>query len=239
MALSWSMDKIGPICRSARDCAMVFEVIHGPDGKDLTLYDTPYNFDATFDVKKYKVAYVKNLFDNARFKTNDSISLSIIRQMGINPVEVSLETQIPVEGLSIILSAEAAAAFDELTRSNKDDLLTRQDKNAWPNTFRSGRFIPAAEYINANRIRNLLIQEMHQVFSQYDIIITPSYGGNQLLMTNLTGHPCVVVPNGFGRNGSPTSISFIGNLFEEGKLLEFAHAFQMNSTFDEEHPELW
>jgi Asp-tRNA(Asn)/Glu-tRNA(Gln) amidotransferase A subunit family amidase len=137
------------------------------------------------------------------------------------------------------LNAEAAAAFDELTRSNRDSLLVRQIKNAWPNSFRRSRFIPAVEYIQANRIRTDLIAAMHKLMSGFDVIVTPSFGGPQLLATNLTGHPVVVLPNGFNERGSPVSISFLGNLFDEATILAVAKAYQEATDFDEKHPEMF
>ena len=142
----------------------------------------------------------------------------------------------PVNDLAIILSAEAGAAFDELTRSNRDTLLVRQIKDAWPNTFRASRFIPAVEYINANRTRFLLIQQMERLMSEVDLYIAPSWEGDNLLLTNLTGHPCVVLPNGFSEDGTPTSITFIGKLFDEGRLIAFAKEYQDATEFHKKHP---
>jgi len=142
-----------------------------------------------------------------------------------------------VNVLSIVLSAEAGAAFDELTRSNRDDLLVRQIKDAWPNVFRSSRFIPAVEYINANRIRYLLIQQMEKLMKEVDLYIAPSWEGDNLLLTNLTGNPCVVLPNGFSEDGTPTSITFIGRLFDEGRLIAFAKKYQDATDFNKKHPE--
>jgi len=144
-----------------------------------------------------------------------------------------------VKSLAIILVAEAAAAFDDLTRTNKDDELNLQDKNAWPNIFRAAQFIPAVQYIQANRLRYKLIQEMYAVMEPYDVIITPSFGGNQLLLTNLTGNPCVVIPNGFDPKGHPTSISFIGNLYDEAVLLSFAKMYQDATIYDNERPPIF
>ncbi|MEK6553556.1 MAG: amidase, partial [Bacteroidota bacterium] len=145
---------------------------------------------------------------------------------------------INVDVLRIILSAEAGAAFDELTRSNKDDLLKRQTKSAWPNQFRSYRFIPAVEYINANRIRFRLIQEMEKLFDKVDLYLAPSWQGNNLLTTNLTGNPCVVLPNGFSERGTPTSFTFIGNLFDEARLIAFAKIYQDATDHHKKHPQL-
>ncbi len=238
MALSWSMDKIGPICRSAEDCALVFEAIYGPDGKDLTVVNLPFNYDQDLDIKELRVGYLKKTFDeDYRGKQNDEAALHILRSLGIELVPFELP-QLPVDALSFILNAEAAAAFDELTRSGKDDLLKRQAARAWPNVFRQARFIPAVEYIQANRVRTLLIQDMSERMKDLDLYVAPSFGGNNLLLTNLTGHPTVVIPNGFDKKGAPTSFSLIGNLFEEEKILRLAKAFQEATDFHRQHPKL-
>ncbi len=239
MALSWSMDKIGPICRTAEDLAIVFNTIYGLDGIDQSLYDVPYNYESKINIKRMKIGYLKTDFDkqyNSHF--NDSLTLAKLKGLGVELIPINLP-KLPVNDLAIILSAEAGAAFDELTRSNKDDLLVRQIKNAWPNSFRSSRFIPAVEYINANRIRFILIQEMQKLMEKIDLYIAPSDEGDDLLLTNLTGHPCVVLPNGFSEKGTPTSISFIGRLFDEGRLIAFAKAYQDATEFHEKHPPLF
>ena len=241
MALSWSMDKVGPICRSAYDCALVFKTLLGSDGIDQSVTDYPFNYNSSIDIKKLKVGYLKSLFDLNDNRANDSISLNVIRNMGISltPVVLPDSATIPVKSLGIILVAEAAAAFDDLTRSNKDDELNLQDKNAWPNIFRAAQFIPAVQYIQANRLRYKLIQEMYEVMKQYDVIITPSMSGNQLLLTNLTGNPCVVVPNGSDKENHPTSISFIGNLYDEATLLSFAKVYQDATSFNKQRPPMF
>jgi Asp-tRNA(Asn)/Glu-tRNA(Gln) amidotransferase A subunit family amidase len=242
MALSWSMDKVGPICRSAFDCALVFKSLLGSDGFDQSVTDYPFNYSSSIDVKKMKVGYLKLLFgQDDENLANDSISLSVFRKMGINltPVALPDSATIPVKSLGIILVAEAAAAFDDLTRTNKDDELNLQDKNAWPTIFRAAQFIPAVQYIQANRLRYKLIQEMYAIMKQYDVIIAPSFGGNQLLLTNLTGNPCVVVPNGFDKKGHPTSISFIGNLYDEAVLLSFAKMYQDATDYNNQKPPLF
>ena len=237
MALSWTMDKIGPICRTAKGSAIVFDKIKGNDDIDLTTKDYPFNFDASQEVKNLKVGYLKDLFEqDYRAHKNDSIALNKLREMGIQLEAVSLPDDLPVRSLDFILDAEAATAFDKLTRTGQDDKLTRQVKNAWPNVFRAARFIPAVEYIKANRLRTLLMNEINKLFREYDAIVTPSFGGNQLLLTNLTGHPCVVIPNGFDDKGHPTSISFIGNLYEEGSLLELADAYQEKTDHEDQRP---
>ena len=239
MALSWSMDKIGPITRCTEDLAIVFKAIHGPDGIDPTLYDVPFNYSPSIDLSSLKIGYLKSDFDKQYdFHQNDSITLSKLKQLGAELIPVELPN-LPINDLAIILNAEAGAAFDELTRSNNDDQLVRQIKDAWPNVFRSSRFIPAVEYINANRIRTLLIQQMQKLMNDVDIFIAPSWEGDSSLLTNLSGHPCVVIPNGFSKEGTPTSITFIGRLFDEGRLIEFAKLYQDTTDFHKKHPEMF
>ena len=238
MALSWSMDKIGPICRTVEDCALVFNAIIGPDSTDQTLIDAPFNYDPKPKWKELRIGYVKMDFDSARTNkaSNDSV-LAVLSKLGAKLIPIELP-KIPLETIRFVLSAEAAAAFDELTLSGKDDLMVRQMKGAWPNSFRSSRFIPAVEYIQANRVRYQLIQEMQKLMKDIDVYIAPTYGGSTLLLTNLTGHPCVVLPNGFSKEGTPTSITFIGKLFGEAKLLTAAKAYQDATDFHLKHPKL-
>lgn len=238
MALSWSMDKIGPICRNAEDLAIVFKAIYGPDGKDQTLYDVPFNYSPEVDISKLKIGYLKKDFDvKYDFHEEDSLALDKLKKLGAEIIPIDLP-EIDVNALSFILSAEAGAVFDELTRSNKDNLLVRQIKNAWPNVFRSSRFIPAVEYLNANRIRYLLIQKMQKLMSKIDVYIAPSWEGDNLLLTNLTGHPCVVLPDGFSSDSTPTSITFIGKLFDEGLLIAVAKKYQDATDFHRKHPNM-
>jgi Asp-tRNA(Asn)/Glu-tRNA(Gln) amidotransferase A subunit family amidase len=238
MALSWSMDKIGTICRTVEDCALVFNAIHGPDGKDQTVYDLPFNYTPDIKLSRLRVGYLKNDFDSVKEgrSFNDS-TLSVLRRLGANLIPIELP-KYPMNDLSIILSAEAGAAFGDLTRSGKDDLLVRQIKDAWPNVFRLSRFIPAVEYIQANRVRNLVIQDMASLMKSVDLYVAPSFQGDNLLLTNLTGHPCVVLPNGFTEKGTPTSITFIGQLFGEAGLLAVAKQYQDATDFHLKHPTL-
>jgi Asp-tRNA(Asn)/Glu-tRNA(Gln) amidotransferase A subunit family amidase len=239
MTLSWSMDKIGPIARSVDDCALIFQAIIGPDGLDLTCVDQPFTWDPEMDLKSIRVGYLKKEFDrDYRNKKNDLHTLEVLKSLGLELVPFELPENIPVDSLSFILNVEAAAAFDELTRNNLDDLLRRQGRNAWPNVFRQARLIPAIEYLQANRLRWLLMKEMAERMKEIDVYVAPSFGGSNLLLTNLTGHPAVVVPNGFDEKGHPTSISFIGNLYAEDKLLRVARAFQQATDFHLRHPQL-
>lgn len=240
MALSWSMDKIGPICRSALDGAIVLNAIRGTDGLDNHVRNAAFNYSSKTDIKKLKVGYLKTLFDgNYSTKANDEKALEVIKSLGVELIPIELPANIPVGAVRLMLTAEAAASFDELTRSNRDSLLTDQRRNAWPNTFRTARFIPAVEYINASRIRYELIQAYHEKTKEFDIIISPSFAGTQLLTTNLTGHPCVVVPNGFNPLGSPTSISFLGKLFGEAAVVSLVHAYQQATDWEDMVPPLF
>jgi len=242
MALSWSMDKIGAICRSVEDCALVFDAIYGPDGHDLSVVDAPFDWDAELDIERLRVGYVQSAFEEEReeqedWKRFDAATLETLGSLGLDLVPIELP-DLPIGALSFILNAEAAAAFDDLTLSNRDDLMVRQVARAWPNTFRHARFIPAVEYIKANRVRTLAMQAMAEIMSEIDVYICPSYGGDNLLLTNLTGHPCVVLPNGFREEGTPTSITFMGKLFGEAELLALARAYQEASDFHLRHPTL-
>jgi len=242
MTLSWSMDKVGPICRSASDCAIVFDIIRGPDPDDRTLIEAGYSYPGEVDLSQLKIGYLESAFtSDYEVAGFDKKTLRVLRKLGADLVPVELLPEgIPVTALSLILEAETAAAFDELTRSNRDTLLVRQHRFAWPNIFRTARFIPAVEYIQANRMRHDLVQEFHERMNDFDVVVTPSFhGSEQLLATNLTGHPVVVVPNGFKENGSPTSISFLGNLFDEGVILAVASAYQEATGFHEKRPVLF
>jgi Asp-tRNA(Asn)/Glu-tRNA(Gln) amidotransferase A subunit family amidase len=242
MALSWSMDKVGPICRSATDCAIVFDAIRGLDPGDKTLIDAGFSYPGKVDLSDLKIGYFKNAFDTDYSVSEfDKTTLRVLRKMGAELIPVDLESnELPYYAMSIILDAEAAAAFDDLTRSNRDTLLVRQNKYAWPNIFRTARYITAVEYIQANRIRHDLIEEYHKKMQGFDVVVVPSFrGGDHLLATNLTGNPVVVLPNGFKESGSPTSISFLGNLFDEGTILAVAAAYQESTGFHKKQPKLF
>jgi Asp-tRNA(Asn)/Glu-tRNA(Gln) amidotransferase A subunit family amidase len=251
MALSWSMDKLGPMCRSVEDCALIFEAIHGADGFDPTAVDHPFVWDAELDIRSLRVGYLKSVFerelefededteeDRARARDWHALDLGALKMLdslGVELIPIELP-DLPVDALSFILSAEAGAAFDELTRTGRDDELVRQIENAWPNVFRQSRTIPAVEYIQANRVRTLVMREMERLLDGLDCWVSPSFGGSNLLLTNLTGHPTVVVPNGFRSDGTPTSITFNGRLFGEAQILALARAYQEATGFQRRHP---
>ena len=244
MALSYSLDKVGPICRSAADAAIVFNYIHGTDGKDGSAVNMPFNYTPNKDIKKLKIAYAKNYFDKIKDTARNEFKvLEEFRKLGVQLIPVNF----PDSGvynfniMDVVIGAECAAQFDEMTRLNIDDILTRQTKSDWPNSFRTNRFIPAVEYINAQRHRYTLMQKVNEVIQQYDVIICPSRGdGNQSAITNLTGNPVVCVPTGFDKKSNlPTGISFVGNLYDEATILSIAQAYQKATNWDEAHPALF
>ena len=254
MALSWTMDKLGPIARSVEDCALVFAAIHGADGVDPTAVDRPFRWPLDRDPRTLPVGYVEAAFEEDRTKgvekeedrvrlrewqAFDRRTLATLREFGFTLAPVKLPADLPLDSLRFILQAEAAAAFDELTRSGRDALMTRQTANAWPNLFRRAQLVPAVEYIRANRVRTLLMRAMDQATADVDVYVCPSYGSGNLLLTNLTGHPAVVLPNGFrASDGTPTSITFTGRLFGEAELLAVAHAYQQATPYHRHHPPL-
>jgi len=293
MALSWSMDKLGPICRSVEDCALVLDGIYGPDGKDrAVVQNAAFNWNANLDWRSLRVGYVKKDFEpatesqqpqtaeettatpeererreKARKRREASrvraaydrrfseAALEKLREMGVNLVAVELP-KFPYDAMVMMLESEAAAAFDELTRTGRDKLLTAQGPDDWPNNFRTARFFPAVEYIQASRARRLTMVAVGKVFSQFDVIVTPTFS-QQLVITNLTGHPALILPNGFrgsdappptsfadgadenvGGPGTPVSLTFLGNLYGEAKLLALARAYQEATGFHKLHPKL-
>lgn len=242
MALSWSMDKLGPICRTVEDCALAFNAILGPDGQDPTVVDAPFNYDGSkTSLKGLKIGFVKADFERAYpNRAADSASLAVLRNLGAELVPLQLPG-LPANDISFVLGVEAAAAFDELTRDGRDDQMVRQIKNAWPNAFRAARFVPAVEYVQANRHRTQLIRAMHETLRGLDAYVAPSFG-RSLTLTNLTGHPALVLPNGFrtepGKPTRPVSITFTGQLFGEAKLLQIAKAYQEATEFHKKHPGL-
>jgi Asp-tRNA(Asn)/Glu-tRNA(Gln) amidotransferase A subunit family amidase len=294
MALSWSMDKLGPICRAVEDTALVLHAIYGPDAGDRAVQPAAFNWDADLDWRKLRVGYLKTdferPFDNpeeAPAKVEPELSaeekkkrdeqkqrreqfrlraeydrrfnraaIAKLQAMGVNLVAVELP-KFPYDAMAPLLEAEAAAAFDELTRTGRDKLLTDQGPGDWPNTFRTARLIPAVEYIQANRARMLAMEAVAKALDGFDVIVAPT-NSQQLVVTNLTGHPALILPNGFrgddaphtrkndkgeiegdyGGPGTPVSLTFLGQLYGEGRLLAFARAYQQATDFHLQHPKL-
>jgi len=290
MALSWTMDKLGPISRSAEDCALIMEAIYGPDGKDLSAANRAFDWPVYLDLTAIRIGYLKSEFDPpeplklAEAKPNETAeetkkreasneaakvararrdydrryelaALEKLRSMGVKLIPVELP-KLPYDAMVPLLTAEGAAAFDDLTMSGRDRLLTEQGAEDWPNAFRIARFYPAVEYIQANRARTLAVQQVSALFEQVDVIVTPT-PGEQLVATNLTGHPALILPNGLrgddaprppkiddgdsddiGGPGTPVSLTFLAGHFQEAKLMAFASAYQEATGFHKVHPKL-
>ncbi len=291
MALSWTMDKIGPICRSVEDCAIVLSAIYGQDGRDLSVQDAAFNWNAEFNWRSLRVGYIKTSFEprvmpdikppadpNDRTAADAyqkrvarttlaiarsnydlryaSDGLDVIRhKLGIELIPVAIP-EFPYGSIVPVLEAEAAAAFDQLTLTGRDRLLTGQEPYDWPNQFRVARFYSAIDYIQAMRARTLAIAKMTELFRRVDVIVTPS-DGTQLVATNLTGQPAVIVPNGIrgddapaaphtgdedfwdaGGPGTPVSLTFLGALYSDARVAAFARAYQEATGFHRLHPKL-
>ena len=230
----------------------MLNALQGADEMDLTATSLPFNWDATLDIRKLRVGYVKAAFDEPREakeeKENDAAALDKLRSMGINlkPIEFP---KYPIQDLLALMYTEFSAAFDDLTRSNRDDLLARQGKGTDANLYRKNRFVPAVEYIQATRVRTLLMEEMARIMSDIDVYLAPitanrgprvpgSIVGLNTTLTNLTGHPGIVVRNGFNSRGTPTSITFIGKIYGEAEMLGLAHAYQTATEWHLKHPDL-
>jgi len=226
MALSWSMDKVGVLCRHAEDCAVAFDAIRGADPADPASLGGGFDYRPGPELAALRIGYLAEDFaGDYPGAAPDRAFLEALRGAGIVLIPVALPDE-PVDAMSFVLAAEAAAAFDELTRSNRDDLLVRQIANAWPNVLRTARLVPAVEYIQANRARTRLVERMAGVFEQVDVYLAPSVSGRNLLLTNLTGHPQVALPVGFVDADSPTTISLVSGYLDEGRLLSVARRLQ-------------
>ena len=242
MSLSWSMDKVGPICRSAQDCAIVYSIIKGGSNtteRDHTVVNYPFTFNPPADLSGYKIGYFKKLFDQdtSNVGSNNKGTLATLKELGAELVEVDLPDSIPFDVFDVILRAEAGAFFDNLVLSHQDREMVEQDKGSRANSLRQSRFIPAVEYLQANRYRKVLIEKFNRAINGLDIVVSPTYGRYQSLTTNLTGHPALSIPNGFDKEGHPTSITLLGNLYDEGPILEAAYIIQQATGYDEQHPE--
>lgn len=237
MSLSWSMDKIGPMCRSARDCALVFNAIYGLDKNDPMTIGAPFSYSENKPLKGLKIGYFKVQFENDSSKSgeNNRALLEQIRNLGIELIETEMPKTVYSRSFDIILRAEAGAFFDELVLEGEDSKLVEQGERSRANSLRQSRFIPAVEYLQANRQRRVLIEDFHAVISQFDVILTPTFG-SQLMVTNLTGHPVLAIPTGLDKDNHPTSISILGNLFQEGTILEVGAAIQEATDFHLKRP---
>ena len=242
MSLSWSMDKVGPICRSAEDCEIVLAAIYGKDPLDPTTNNVPFT-PANGKVSNLKIAKLESdiLSDSKTQRGKNVIAAVALLEKELNSSfdTLSLPKNYPFRVFDVILRAEAGAFFEELVRSGAVDDMVEQTSGSRANSLRQARFIPAVEYLQANRERRRLIEEIHQLFKNYDVIIAPSARSSQLQITNLTGHPVISIPTGFDEKGRPTSLTLIGNLYEEDKILQLAKYYQSLTEFDEKHPPLF
>jgi Asp-tRNA(Asn)/Glu-tRNA(Gln) amidotransferase A subunit family amidase len=261
MTLSWSMDKVGPLARSVLDCALVLNAIYGPDGQDVQMTAAPAPLNFGLDPSRVRVGYVKAAFENRErepwrefaslkplldmgidlreHRSNDDQTLDVLCSLGyeLTPIELP-ELERKLDPMPIILAVEGAAAFDELTRSGQDRLLLDKEDFRLPNVLKQARFIPAVEYLQANRLRQHLVETVSQAMAEVDVLVVPKLGINNLTLTNLTGHPCVCVPNGFTDDGMPTGINFVGNWFCEAELLAVAQAVQEATDFHLRRPDM-
>lgn len=238
MSLSWSMDKAGPITKTARDGAIVLEAMMGKDGRDLTVEDVILSDPATIDPRNLKVSYMEGMLeqDTTDAGRNAIALLTLVTEEGFDLEPVRLpEKDIPYKVFDVILRAESGAFFDELVRSKSVDQLVEQHAGSRANSLRQSRFIPAVEYLQANRHRQVLMDKMDDVFKATDVLIVRTFG-RQLLITNLTGHPALVIPAGFDDKGRPTSITLVGKLFEEDQLLAFAGFIQGLTDHHKQRP---
>lgn len=241
MTLSWTMDKVGPIGRNALDCALVLEAIRGQDGKDRSVQDAPFSFQARQNPASLRVAYLKTAFDKDSTKAgeNNRAALQVFRDLGLSLTEETLPDSFPYSAFDIILRAESGAFFDDLIRSGQVDQLEEQHEGSRANSLRQARFIPAPEYLQANRHRKQLQEAMGRLMQRYDVLIVPPTGSEQNLLSNLTGHPALALPTGLDQRGRPSSITLLGNLYDEAAILELGHAFQQKTAFETLHPPLF
>lgn len=256
MVLSWTLDKVGPVARTVEDCALIMTAIYGADKSDPFTFEAPLDWNV--DLSRIRVGYVRSAFDatssdDASHSTvaalqklgidlrehrgNDRATLDVLRSLGFDLIPIDLP-KFDLDALLMIMSAEGAAAFDQLTRSDQDDLLVSQNESMPPNQFRQARFIPAVEYLLASRIRTQLMQAMADVMSAVDIFVVPQLAESNLSITNLTGQPTIGVPNGFTDAGMPTGINFVGSVCGEPELLAVAAAVQNATGYWQQHPKL-
>jgi Asp-tRNA(Asn)/Glu-tRNA(Gln) amidotransferase A subunit family amidase len=238
MGLSWTMDKIGPICRGVEDCAAALAAAYGPDGRDLTVGNATFNWMPDRPLAGMRIGYLKAEFERAEEKARPMYqeALGALRAAGAQLQETELP-KFDAGSLRIILSAEAATAFDDITRDGRVNQLSGQTPGDWPNSFRTSRFITAVEYLRAQRARTLLMREMDQFMSKWDVFVSPAPGSASLLVTNLTGHPAVCLPCGFIDN-LPRSIMFTGGLYDEAAPLRVALAFERATKWHTMHPKM-
>lgn len=239
MALSWSMDKLGPLCRGVEDAAMVFDAIRGSDGRDPTVVDAPFRWGKPRSLRDMRIGYIPGEFESDRWDRKRiqtyADSLDVLRKLGadLEPIELP---ELPIRAMRLVLNVEAAAAFDDLVRSGRVNELTRQGRGAWPSSFRTARFVPAVEFIRAQRARRILMNHADLLMSRYDAFVTPNSSGS-LTMTNLTGHPALAVPCGFDEDGDPMVIMLTGRLYDEATILDIGWQYEQATDWHNQRPD--
>jgi len=257
MTLCWSLDKLGPMCRSVEDTMLVLQAISGPDAGDVSSVPSVLTYDAEASVAGLKVGYFPAWMNEAPATRVDRTALETVRKLGLMPVEVTLPDW-PYDSLQLILFAEAAAAFEELTLSHRVDELKAQVPDAWPNSFRQARFLSAVDFVQSDRLRRMVAMEMERIFSQVDLLLVPSLRDEMLTITNFTGHPSLTMRAGFVEvtqarsdwapdpehplqrfdppRRVPHGITLIGRLFDEGTLGRVGLALERAFGVVAEHP---
>jgi Asp-tRNA(Asn)/Glu-tRNA(Gln) amidotransferase A subunit family amidase len=240
MPLCWTLDKIGPICRSVEDTALVLQAINAPDPRDVCQIAAPFGYDAGAPVAGLRVGYVEADVTGDGTIDLDRAVLEVARGLGVELVPLR-RGDLPYVTLTSILDAEAAASFEELTLSDQDDLLSWQDARAWPNAFRKARFLSAVDHVQLDRLRRMVMQEMAATFREVDAIIGPPLAGPMLVISNFTGHPCLILRSGFRQSQTrvfgpnvlpgashtvPHAVCLWGRLFEEGTILRLGRALE-------------
>ena len=255
MALCWSLDKIGPMCRYAEDTALVLSVLNGFDVDDASSIDMGFRYDGRQAISDLTVGYDPSWFEGEDVRSTDRTALEAISRLNVTLKEITLP-DLPVDEIVMPLNAESAAAFEELTLSGRDDLMRRQIKNAWPNNFRESRFYSAVDYVQADRLRREVMKKTHEFFSQVDVVFGPSFDTPMLTLTNFTGQPCLAMRAGFEEitprelfdhpendtdetlHRIPRSVSLWSSLFEEGKIIRVGRALEAELGVVNERPPL-
>ena len=257
MTLCWSLDKLGPMARSVEDTMLVLHVITGPDGKDISSVPSKLAFDANAPVTDLKVGYFPAWMKEAPATEVDRAALAAIPKLGMTAVEVSLPDW-PYDNLDLILFAESAAAFEEITLNHQLDTLKAQVPDAWPNTFRQSRFLSAVDFVQADRLRRMVALEMARIMNQVDLLLVPSLRDEMLTITNFTGHPSLTLRAGFVEVSEarsdwapdpakplpkfnpprrvPHGVTLIGRLFDEGTITRAGLALESHFNVVQENP---
>jgi Asp-tRNA(Asn)/Glu-tRNA(Gln) amidotransferase A subunit family amidase len=257
MTLCWSLDKLGPMARRVEDTMLVLRAISGPDAADLNSVPSKLDFDVNQPATDLRVGYFPEWMKEAPATDVDRAALDSVRRAGMLPVEVSIPNW-PYDSLDIILFAEAAAAFEELTLSGQVDQLRAQVPDAWPNTFRQSRFLSAVDFVQCDRLRRKVAMEMARLFSHVDLLLVPSLRDEMLTITNFTGHPSLTLRAGFVEVSEarsdwapdpahplpkfspprrvPHGVTLIGRLFEEGTVARAGLALERQFNVADERP---